>query len=178
MKRPDEVNKDFFVMCKEHEHGSGPWEYVPSAFELFLSVGPYLLSRVGIIISIYFALFAIFGFDGLKYASAILLGPLVVCSAKLAVMDPSPSEQAMAKKHERIAEERERIMGKKDEIAEHLAQALRFKTISFQANGMAAEVANVLQEQKDSELTGMREHFKQTYPMLHEVSNHPLSMKY
>ena len=155
-------------MCRDHDHGSGPWEYIPSPLELLVAVGPYLLGCISGISALFIVLWNIFGTIGLQYASAIVFGPFTICLVRMLLLDPPPSRTKLAKKHCRIAEERERIMGKQDEIADHLAQALRFKTTTFQMDGLSPEKAKKLLSEKAGGLTDMQAFFRRTYPVLHE----------
>jgi acetylornithine deacetylase/succinyl-diaminopimelate desuccinylase-like protein len=78
------------------------------------------------------------------------------------------SEAVLQHKYARLDVERKRIMGKQNKIAENLAAALKFKTITHMTQGLTPEVVEKLNAQRADALTGLRGFFLRTFPILHK----------
>jgi carboxypeptidase PM20D1 len=156
-------------MCRDHDHGAPPWEHNPSPAELLRALGPFLGSCAAALFAFFVLLKSVVGDQALLVLVSLMATVLSVAITRALFVEPFLTPAEMAARASKIDEEvRSRVLGNQDAIAERLAKALCFKTVSYQLTSLPEAKAKDLMQQKATALEGLHKYFAESFPALHK----------
>jgi acetylornithine deacetylase/succinyl-diaminopimelate desuccinylase-like protein len=119
--------------------------------------------------SFFLLLKSLVGEQALLVFVSLMTTILSVAITRALLVGSGPTPASMAARRSRIDEEvRSRVLGNQDAIAERLAKALCFKTVSHQLTSLPKSKADDLMQQKATALEGLHNYFAESFPVLHK----------